>query len=417
MTYDIYAGASNSSSHHTGRNISEKYRLADHLGSQRIITRDESVDLAYVKRNTFPITFRSTYSNDKIQLVNTVGFTHSSAPENSYSGSLRYSDDPSRDYSYSNSNPWRSNSLSYSGYFYKPLPMGMDISITPSLRYTHRNDLTLYSTINDPTMINRKAFENATSYSIDFGLSKQWGNRHSGMLSGGSYGNFSSLNYSGSDFMNSSYSYLPSNSLYFSGQVANYQQFRSRKIIYTPYDNGQALLRSTLNNGKFYRTNISLNATLKLFDGKLQLNVGPRQTFYNHTGIYDRSYNAFSCSGGANLYLGHWYFNVYYYSPEKKMDEVDNSIIRPRNLYWLTAGWGNGSWNLRFSAYNIFNRGWDLYTETYTSEYYSYRSVGDDTYYHPRLNFAVTYTIGYGKKVRRGNEVGQQGEASSAILK
>lgn len=99
------------------------------------------------------------------------------------------------------------------------------------------------------------------------------------------------------------------------------------------------------------------------------------------------------------------------------MEEVDNCIVRPRNLYWVTAGWGNGTWNLRFSAYNIFNRGWDLYTETYRSEYYSYRSVGDNAYYHPRLNFAVTYTIGYGKKVNRGNEVGDQGSASSAILK
>ena len=523
MTYDLYVGATNSGSRHTGRNISEEYLLTDNTGENRVLTRDESVDRARVKNNTYPVTLRATYATDKIQLINTIGFTHSGSPENSYSGSLRYSDDPERGYSYSRFNPRRSNSISYSGYLYKPLANGVTLNLTPSLQYTHRNDRSVYSTSKDPDMIDRTASENATSYLVDLTLSKDFDDRHSGMIHGGSYGNFSNLNYRGTERMNSKYSaisnqisinytlslgrlrlmflesnwysitrsngvnennfnvlgrviadyrindknsmsamanlsqrrygidsrtteilrineymyatgnpaiktspqldfsldytWLPSNKLYISGYVANYQQFRSRKILYTPYDDGRSLLRTTFNDGKFYRTNIVLNATLKLLDGKLQLNVNPRQTFYSTTGINARSYNAFSCSAGANLYLGRWYFNAYYYSPDNKMEEVDNCIVRPRNLYWVTAGWGNGTWNLRFSAYNIFNRGWDLYTETYRSEYYSYRSVGDNAYYHPRLNFAVTYTIGYGKKVNRGNEVGDQGSASSAILK
>lgn len=36
---------------------------------------------------------------------------------------------------------------------------------------------------------------------------------------------------------------------------------------------------------------------------------------------------------------------------------------------------------------------------------------------HPRINFTATYTFGYGKKVQRGNEVGEQSGAASAILK
>lgn len=523
MTYDLYIGATNSDSRHTGQNISEEYLLTDNLGAPRVITREERVDRARVKNNTYPVTLRSTYATDKIQLINTIGFTHSGSPENGHSGSLRYSDDPTRDYSYSRANPWRSNSLSYSGYMFKPMSSGVTLSLFPSLQYTHRNDKSLYDTSMDPDMIDRTASENATSYSVDFDLSKKFNNRHSGMVSGGSYGNFSDLKYRGTDVMNSNYSrisnqlslnytlslnrlrlmflesnwysisrsngvneknfnllgrisadlqindksslsamanlsqrsygidsrateilrvneyiyatgnpaikpspqldfsvsytWFPSNKLFVSGYVSNYQQFRSRKILYAPYDDGHSLLRTTFNDGKFYRTRIVLNATLKLLDGKLQLNINPRQTFYSNTGMNARSYNSFSCSAGANLYLGRWYLNAYYYSPENKMEEVDNQIVRPRNLYWFTAGWGNGTWNMRLSAYNIFNRGWDLYINTYRSEYYSYRSVGNNTYYHPRLNFAVTYTIDYGKKVNRGNEVGAQGSASSAILK
>ncbi len=105
MTYDLYVGATNSGSRHTGRNISEEYLLTDNTGENRVLTRDESVDRARVKNNTYPVTLRATYATDKIQLINTIGFTHSGSPENSYSGSLRYSDDPERGYSYSRFNP------------------------------------------------------------------------------------------------------------------------------------------------------------------------------------------------------------------------------------------------------------------------------------------------------------------------
>lgn len=37
--------------------------------------------------------------------------------------------------------------------------------------------------------------------------------------------------------------------------------------------------------------------------------------------------------------------------------------------------------------------------------------------YHSCINISATYTFGYGKKVQRGNEVGVQSGASSAILK
>ncbi|ROS83902.1 hypothetical protein EEL34_13705 [Muribaculaceae bacterium Isolate-039 (Harlan)] len=36
---------------------------------------------------------------------------------------------------------------------------------------------------------------------------------------------------------------------------------------------------------------------------------------------------------------------------------------------------------------------------------------------HFRINITATYTFGYGKKVQRGNEVGEQSGANSAIIK
>lgn len=523
MTYDLYAGARNSDSRHIGQSISADYLLRDNRGEQYHVIRDELMDQARVKDNTYPVTLRSTYSTNSLQIINTVGFTHSGSPENMYAGSLRYSDDPSRGYSYTHSNPNQSNSLSYSGYFYKPVSHGVTLNSQPSFRYSHRNDHNIYTTSQLPELVNRDATENAASYYIPLTIAKRFNNGHFLQIQGSSYGDFSNLRYAGSENMTSkysnlsqsltfmyrlslkrvnlgiresnnlfhsnsngivenhftpilrlnadyqineknslsisasnshrtygmgyrtteilrvneymyakgnptlkscpmldfwlSYTWLPSSKFYLSGSISNHIQLRPRKEVYDPYDDGSAILRTLIQDGKYYRTRASVYATLKLFDGKLQLSLNPDQSFYHVSGRSASSYNSFSCTTGANLYLGNWYFNAYYYTPSNILDDGENRIIRQRHNYWVTAGWGNGTWNLRLSAHNMFNRGWNGNTETFDSEYYSFHSVANSTKYHPRLNFSMTYTIGYGKKVRRSNEVGEQGSAGTAILK
>lgn len=83
----------------------------------------------------------------------------------------------------------------------------------------------------------------------------------------------------------------------------------------------------------------------------------------------------------------------------------------------MTAGWANSDWNVRLTAANFFNKGWDCATNITESPYYSETQTIIGTSVHPRLNITATYTFGYGKKVQRGNEVGEQSGASSAILK
>lgn len=65
----------------------------------------------------------------------------------------------------------------------------------------------------------------------------------------------------------------------------------------------------------------------------------------------------------------------------------------------------------------MFRKGWQTSSTTMNSEYYSEHSVIYGTLYHAGINISVTYTIGYGKKVQRGNEVGEQSGTSSGIMK
>ncbi len=523
MTYNLYVGARNSDSRHNGESITGDYLLTDSRGERYHVIREEGVDDSQIKNNSYPVTLQATYASGNLYMINTVGFTHSGSPDNFYAGSLRYSDDPSRGYTYTHSNPNKSNSLSYTGYFYKSFPHGVTFNLTPMFRYTHRNDHLLYSTSRNPDMIDRVASENASLYMVNFNISKDFGTTHSISLKGGSMGDISDVDYASAESTNNSfnhitnsfglyytlslgrirltfsesnsfnhsksngivdnnfrphwranadysindknsvsllvgssnksygiyyrttdvlrinefmyatgnpsikttpmfdvyadYTWLPSSKFYLSSSVDHHVQYRTRKEIYEPYDDGRALLRTVTNEGQYHRTTIRLNATLKLFDGKLQLNVTPQQYFYRVTGLFAKRYNPFVCWAGANLYLDKWYFNVQYNSPSNMLDYGETRIIRQRNSYWVTAGWSNGTWNLRLSSDNMFNRGWKGDSQTFDSEYYSFHSVANTTQYHPRINFAVTYTIGYGKKVNRGGEVGEQGSAGTAILK
>ena len=68
-------------------------------------------------------------------------------------------------------------------------------------------------------------------------------------------------------------------------------------------------------------------------------------------------------------------------------------------------------------AANFFNKGLrsaDIITE---SPLYTEYKENIGTSSHSRINTTATYTFGYGKKVQRGNEVGEQSGTSSAIIK
>ena len=83
----------------------------------------------------------------------------------------------------------------------------------------------------------------------------------------------------------------------------------------------------------------------------------------------------------------------------------------------FSIGWGNGLWSVNLAAKNVFNKGWRNETWIKSSQLYSeYQQIYGPSA-HASINLSVTYTIGYGKKVQRGNEVRGEGSAPSAIIR
>lgn len=127
--------------------------------------------------------------------------------------------------------------------------------------------------------------------------------------------------------------------------------------------------------------------------------------------------NPFIVNASVTYYVRQFFLQASFQSANKTIQGNQGVWYRTRDFYQLQVGWSNSNWNVRLSAINVFRGDWLAATQTLNAPLYSETISQAGTYYHRRVNLSVTYTFGYGKKVQRGNEVGEQSGASSAILK
>lgn len=522
MTYDLYVAANNLNSHHSGYDVDGNYTLKDSEGKAITLSRNETTDYAHSKQNQYPVTFRASYNTEKVQISNTLGYSHSANPIQEQNGSLTYSPSVEQDYSYSRSNPSHSNSLSYQGNYFFVLPKDYSVNINPQFSYSHNNNSLTYTTsLTEPII--RDARENAYYYRVNAHFNKRFAQKHTLMLGIYTGNTINRLQYMGNAFysdrfsnpfvsgelgyqaqiqkfslyadagmlwertsintirkddvypyvhfnirytpnnkntfsayfqfanntpgidqkasdllqdnevmyitgnpsldnshhitFNVAYTWLPSNVFNMSAYGRYFELFDRFITAYEPFDNGHALLRTYINNGNYVQSEIGIAAILNLFNKSLQLYVRPNQKFYRSTGVFDKSSYPFQITAQATYYLKQWYFQAYYQSHQKMMFTGSPTTYRSRDLYALSAGWSNSDWNISLTAYNIFNSNWDTSDRYIQSPLYTEHRTTYGTNSHARLNLSVTYTFGYGKKVQRGNEVGEQSGASSAIMK
>lgn len=216
---------------------------------------------------------------------------------------------------------------------------------------------------------------------------------------------------------NFQYNWMPRNSFSASFYVQYFGENNLYVPIYTPYQNGRALLKSFITDGKYYRTSLGMSLNYKLLNNKLQLAAQPSITFYKLTGYYDISKNPFAFNASATYYLNNFYFQASYQTPMRTIQGNRAAYYKDRDFYQLLAGWSKSGWNIRLTAINLFRNDWLGGTQTINAPLYSETKLQGGNYYHRRLNISVTYTFNYGKKVQQGNEVGEQSGAASAILK
>lgn len=214
-----------------------------------------------------------------------------------------------------------------------------------------------------------------------------------------------------------SYNWIPTTIFSTSAFIQYFGEYNLYVPAYRPYQGGTALLRTFETDGNYNRTQIGVSFNYRLFDGNLQLAASPSVSFYRMTGIFDISRSPFYCNASATYYLGNFYFQAAYQTRSLTLQGNRGVIYKDRDFYQILAGWSHSNWNIRISGMNLFRKDWLCATNLLSTSLYSETQLVEGNNFHQRLNLSVTYTFGYGRKVKRGNEVGEQSGAASAIMK
>lgn len=216
---------------------------------------------------------------------------------------------------------------------------------------------------------------------------------------------------------NLSYNWYYNNSFSMAAFAGYEQDFNRVATIYRLYNGGMALLRDYVNDGSFRHYYFGFSANYKLFNNSLQLYANLTQNAYEITGNYTDSYYPFRVQLQGVYYWKSFNILASWGNPQRVLTENSNYIIRGRNFHMFSIGWGNGLWSVNLVAKNVFNKGWRNETWIKSSPLYSEHQQTYSPSAHASINVSVTYTIGYGKKVQRGNEVRGEGSAPSAIIR
>ncbi len=217
--------------------------------------------------------------------------------------------------------------------------------------------------------------------------------------------------------LNLSYNWMPSNEFSASAFAQYFGEYNLYVPVYEQYNDGTALLRKFETDGNYNRTQVGMSFNYKLLNGNLQIAASPSVSFYRMTGLFDITRSPFYCSASATYYLGNFYFQASYQTRSLTIQGNRGVVYKSRDFYQALAGWSHANWNIRISVMNIFRNDWLCGTNSLSTPYYSETKFDHGNYFHRRLNLSVTYTIGYGKKLQRNNEVGAQSGANSAIMK
>lgn len=213
------------------------------------------------------------------------------------------------------------------------------------------------------------------------------------------------------------YSFIPSNKFSLSAFASTWIVDNRYVYDYVPSKTG--ILRTIRQPGGGYsQWTYGAYASLRLFDGKLQLTAQITGTSVHNGEPYNLDKTNINYAFQATCYLGNWNFSGLYYSPQGFPDGcMVGTWMKTKSYYRVAAGWSNSSWNLQLQFANFARWNWISNKSIMHSRYYDRIEQSYSINDHALARLSVTYTIGFGKKIQQGDEASQQSGVNSGILK
>lgn len=169
--------------------------------------------------------------------------------------------------------------------------------------------------------------------------------------------------------------------------------------------------------GSFAQGKYGVTGTLKFLDRTLVF-TGQVAQILNHNGSpYNINHSYIDWYARVRYYLKDWTFTLTYISDNASADGCMNGIWhKAKNDWYVTVGWSNSDWNVRMDLIDFSRWNWKSARQEMHSKYYDTFQQFYDGQSHALIQLSATYTFGFGKKVKRDNEPGVSGSASSGIL-
>ena len=214
-----------------------------------------------------------------------------------------------------------------------------------------------------------------------------------------------------------SYQWLPNNKFNFSvfgtGFVA------TNRFTYVYEASADGILRTVQQPmGKFIEGRYGINVSARLIDGNLQINGQLAHYIAKNDEPFNWTKSHLNWYMQAFYYLNQWHFGLQYQSNMSSAGNFTNGVWEnSKNAYTAIVGWGNSSWKFQAQIANPFRWNWRSGSSVMKSKSYDFVQSTYNPNNHCFIYVAATYTFGFGKKIKVGNEASQMSGAGNAILK
>lgn len=215
-----------------------------------------------------------------------------------------------------------------------------------------------------------------------------------------------------------SYTWLPCNKLSMSAEAGLFRIFDRPVPVFAPDAPNGMMLRRMENNGDYQCVNIGTSLTGRLMNGKLILSLKPQLWLYNTTGVYKETMRRFVYSAQASYYFGRFYATLSYTSDDSSPVQFSTNMTytKEKDSYQLGIGWRNKHWNVKMTFANMFRTSWVSSTDYLRGRYFESTAHAIGINHRQYIVASVNYTFGFGKKIKRSDEISSAITAGSAIL-
>lgn len=217
--------------------------------------------------------------------------------------------------------------------------------------------------------------------------------------------------------VSANYSFIPNNRFSFS--AFGYAWFVSNRYVFDYEASATGILRTIKQPmGNYAQWKYGVQGTARLFDNSLSISASLYMDQQRNGEPYNYTKSKLAGILSAYYYLGNAYFGLSYTTPSGEPDGcMVGTWMEHRDRLTLQAGWSNSHWNLRFYTCNFFRYNTYQSKGVMNSRYYDSVRYIYNGYSAGFFQISATYTFGFGKKVKVGNEAYKASGASSGILR